>query len=188
MYMYLDLQNRPKPYCRAGIRLNTVITHIKIVVFKQKHIVVNKHYGWLAKRVFESKQKPKKSSLRFECFSSFNVLHHAASPSCHTILFFVIQQQNTSGGLGFMSPRISSPAHPASGGSSTPSGGTPGGGGRGRGRGAKRDTSLIGETVKIVGGPFKGKCITWSDEKILKHEINIYYKAARTEHHYYVNP
>ena len=58
-----------------------------------------------------------------------------------------------------MSPRISSPAHPASGGSSTPSGGTPGGG-RGRGRGAKRDTSLIGETVKIVGGPFKGKCIT----------------------------
>ena len=87
-----------------------------------------------------------------------------------------------------MSPRISSPAHPASGGSSTPSGGTPGGGGRGRGRGAKRDTSLIGETVKIVGGPFKGKCITWSDEKILKHEINIYYQAARTEHHYYVNP
>ena len=76
-----------------------------------------------------------------------------------------------------MSPRISSPAHPASGGSSTPSGGTPGGGGRGRGRGAKRDTSLIGETVKIVGGPFKGKCITWSNEKILEHEINIYYQV-----------
>lgn len=55
-----------------------------------------------------------------------------------------------------MSPRISSPAHPSGGGSGTPSGGTPGGG-RGRGRGAKRDTSLIGQTVKIVGGPFKGE-------------------------------
>lgn len=48
-----------------------------------------------------------------------------------------------------MSPRISSPAHPGGG------GGTPAG--RGRGRGAKRDMSLIGQTVKIVGGPFKGR-------------------------------
>lgn len=53
-----------------------------------------------------------------------------------------------------MSPRISSPAHPGSGGGGG-GGGTPGGG-RGRGRGAKRDNSLIGKTVKIIGGPFKG--------------------------------
>lgn len=62
-------------------------------------------------------------------------------------------QQQSSVGLGYMSPRISSPAHPSggvAGGGSTP------GGGRGRGRGPKRDTSLIGQTVKIVGGPFKG--------------------------------
>ncbi|XP_067948038.1 transcription elongation factor SPT5-like [Watersipora subatra] len=61
-------------------------------------------------------------------------------------------RQTSVGGLGYMSPRISSPAHPGSG-SATPTGE---GRGRGRGRGAKRDTSLIGQTVKIVGGPFKG--------------------------------
>ena len=49
---------------------------------------------------------------------------------------------------GFMSPRISSPAHPASGGA------TPG---RGRGGGGmKRDREMIGQTVRIVQGPFKG--------------------------------
>lgn len=65
------------------------------------------------------------------------------------------QQTTGSTGLGYMSPRISSPAHPSSGGS-TPGGGGAGRGG-GRGRGVKRDTSLIGKTVKIVGGPFKGR-------------------------------
>lgn len=73
-------------------------------------------------------------------------------------MFFIyrFQQQTTGMGLGYMSPRISSPAHPASGGGV--GGLSPaGGGGRGRGRGAKRDTSLIGQTVKIVGGPFKGR-------------------------------
>ena len=48
-----------------------------------------------------------------------------------------------------MSPRISSPAHPSSGGV------TPG---RGRGRGDfnRRDKSLIGQTVRIIHGPYKG--------------------------------
>ncbi len=47
-----------------------------------------------------------------------------------------------------MSPRLSSPAHPSSG----------GGGGAGRGRGApnRRDKELIGQTVRIVQGPYKG--------------------------------
>ena len=50
---------------------------------------------------------------------------------------------------GFMSPRISSPAHPQSGGA------TPG---RGRGGvGMKRDREMIGQTVRIIQGPFKGK-------------------------------
>lgn len=57
---------------------------------------------------------------------------------------------------GYMSPRISSP-HPnvADGG-----GGGGGGGGRGRGRGGvRRDYHLLGRTVKITGGPYKGKDI-----------------------------
>ena len=50
---------------------------------------------------------------------------------------------------GFMSPRISSPAHPSSGGGSAPA--------MGRGRGVtKRDNELIGQTVRIIQGPFKG--------------------------------
>ena len=51
-----------------------------------------------------------------------------------------------------MSPRLSSPAHPGAGGA------TPGRG-RGRGRGdhkVDRDTSLIGKTVRIIQGPYKG--------------------------------
>lgn len=35
-------------------------------------------------------------------------------------------------------------------------GGRGGGGGGGRGRGNPRDTSLIGQTVRIAQGPFKG--------------------------------
>lgn len=62
-------------------------------------------------------------------------------------------------GFAPMSPRLSSPAHPGGGGV----GGAPGGGGAtpGRGRGAggglsKRDRDLIGTTVRIIQGPFKG--------------------------------
>lgn len=45
-----------------------------------------------------------------------------------------------------MSPRISSPAHPS------------GGGGRNKGRGGftRRDTEIIGKTIKITRGPYKG--------------------------------
>lgn len=54
-------------------------------------------------------------------------------------------------GLGFMSPRIQSP-HPNGGGG----GGGERGRGRGRGSGPQRDRELIGQTIKITGGPFKG--------------------------------
>ncbi|KAH3888745.1 transcription elongation factor SPT5-like [Dreissena polymorpha] len=55
---------------------------------------------------------------------------------------------------GFMSPRLASPAHPGSGGG----GGATPGRGRGGGGGAaiRRDRELIGQTVRIVQGPFKG--------------------------------
>ncbi|XP_071486255.1 transcription elongation factor SPT5-like [Diadema antillarum] len=49
-----------------------------------------------------------------------------------------------------MSPRISSPMHPSSG--PQPAGGP---GGRGRGR-VGRDRDMIGQTVRITKGPFKG--------------------------------
>ena len=65
---------------------------------------------------------------------------------------------------GFMSPRISSPAHPASGGA------TPG---RGRGGpGMKRDREMIGQTVRIVQGPFKGNIIKfrkWMFVNVMPH-------------------
>uniref|UniRef100_A0A8C1Q3W7 Transcription elongation factor SPT5 n=1 Tax=Cyprinus carpio TaxID=7962 RepID=A0A8C1Q3W7_CYPCA len=50
----------------------------------------------------------------------------------------------TVGGFAPMSPRISSPMHPGGG-----------GGGMGRGRG-RRDNDLIGQTVRISQGPYKG--------------------------------
>ena len=58
--------------------------------------------------------------------------------------------------MGFapMSPRLSSPAHPSSGGGgglSAPVGGA----GRGRGK-DRRDRDVIGQTVRIVQGPYKG--------------------------------
>nr|KAG5709174.1 hypothetical protein BaRGS_028630 [Batillaria attramentaria] len=52
------------------------------------------------------------------------------------------------GGMAPMSPRLSSPAHPSSGGAAA-------GGGRGRGM-TRRDRELIGQTVRIRQGPFKG--------------------------------
>ncbi|KAK8402706.1 hypothetical protein O3P69_000806 [Scylla paramamosain] len=65
-------------------------------------------------------------------------------------------------GMGFMSPRLSSPAH--STGSQSERGDHGGGGGgfgergrgRGRGRGAGRDRGIIGQTIKITQGPYKG--------------------------------
>ncbi|XP_076450911.1 transcription elongation factor SPT5-like isoform X2 [Babylonia areolata] len=55
------------------------------------------------------------------------------------------------GGMVPMSPRLSSPAHPSSGGG----GGAERQGGRGRGT-TRRDRELIGQTVRIRQGPFKG--------------------------------
>jgi len=57
-----------------------------------------------------------------------------------------------------MSPRLSSPMHPSSGGGGVQGGGGGGGGGRGRGRGEdRRNNGIIGQTVRIVQGPYKGK-------------------------------
>ena len=58
---------------------------------------------------------------------------------------------------GFMSPRLSSPAHPSQGGDRGRGRGGGGGGGRGRGRGGMgRDKELMGQTIKITQGPYKG--------------------------------
>lgn len=59
------------------------------------------------------------------------------------------------GSLGFMSPRIQSPMHPSSG---RGGGGHRGGrGGRGRGGGnVTRDREILGKSIKITGGPYKG--------------------------------
>lgn len=53
------------------------------------------------------------------------------------------------------SPRISSPARNDSGGSGNFGGGGGGGGGRGRGK-DQRDASIIGQTVRVKQGPYKG--------------------------------
>lgn len=54
------------------------------------------------------------------------------------------------GGLGFMSPRIQSPMHPSGGRGAK-------GGGRGRGGfRVTRDREILGKTIKISGGPYKG--------------------------------
>uniref|UniRef100_A0A8C2WUV4 Transcription elongation factor SPT5 n=1 Tax=Cyclopterus lumpus TaxID=8103 RepID=A0A8C2WUV4_CYCLU len=58
----------------------------------------------------------------------------------------------TVGGFAPMSPRISSPMHHGGG----RGGGGGGGGGMGRGRG-RRDNELIGQTVRISQGPYKGR-------------------------------
>lgn len=66
--------------------------------------------------------------------------------------------QNPSNGLGamgvfgFMSPRIQSPMHPSGG-----RGGRGGARGRGAGRGGiSRDREILGKSIKITGGPYKG--------------------------------
>lgn len=61
-------------------------------------------------------------------------------------------------GFGYMSPRISSPVQSTGGGRGRGGGGG-GGGGRGGSGGAGsvgRDRDLIGKTVKITQGPYKG--------------------------------
>ena len=57
---------------------------------------------------------------------------------------------------GFQSPRLASPSPHRGGGGGRGRGGR-GGGGGGGGRFNTRDTSLIGKTVKIIQGPYKGK-------------------------------
>lgn len=59
---------------------------------------------------------------------------------------------------GFMSPRISSPAHPSSGGGGAAGGGGGGGprGGFQRGGRDRSDLELIGKTIKITQGHYKG--------------------------------
>uniref|UniRef100_G3TQX0 Transcription elongation factor SPT5 n=1 Tax=Loxodonta africana TaxID=9785 RepID=G3TQX0_LOXAF len=62
----------------------------------------------------------------------------------------------TVGGFAPMSPRISSPMHPSAGGQRGGFG-SPGGGGGGMSRGrGRRDNELIGQTVRISQGPYKG--------------------------------
>ena len=57
------------------------------------------------------------------------------------------------GVFGFMSPQIQSPMHPSGRGR----GGFRGFGGRGGGRGGvSRDREILGKTIKITGGPYKG--------------------------------
>ena len=69
-------------------------------------------------------------------------------------MYLLQQQTGTSAISGFvpMSPRLSSPSHPGSGGQSPARSG-----GRGRGRGGvQRDTKLLGQTVRIIQGHYKG--------------------------------
>lgn len=55
------------------------------------------------------------------------------------------------------SPRLNSPMHPSAGGGRSGSGFISGGGGGGMGRGrGRRDSELIGQTIKITHGPYKG--------------------------------
>ena len=58
-----------------------------------------------------------------------------------------------------MSPRITSPAHPSGGGDMGGGGrGGGGGGGQGRGAGNRMYRELIGQTVRIIKGSYKGTC------------------------------
>lgn len=61
-------------------------------------------------------------------------------------------------GSGLMSPRIHSPMHPSSGRGGGRGGQSPRGGGRGGfGRGGiSRDREILGKSIKITGGPYKG--------------------------------
>lgn len=61
------------------------------------------------------------------------------------------------GVFGFMSPQIQSPMHPSGGrGGRGGFGGGRGGFGRGGRSGISRDREILGKTIKITGGPYKG--------------------------------
>ena len=76
----------------------------------------------------------------------------------YNVCVMLLQQNASTPVLGYMSPRISSPAHPSSAGATPQSGG---GAGRGRGRGDRRDKELIGQTVRVTQGPYKGQFILY---------------------------
>ncbi|BET00579.1 Transcription elongation factor [Nesidiocoris tenuis] len=63
---------------------------------------------------------------------------------------------------GFMSPRISSPMHPSGGGGR---GGRGGRGGAGGGMGGRRERELVGKTIRISSGPYKGSIGIVKDAK-----------------------
>lgn len=74
-------------------------------------------------------------------------------------MLITIQQAITAPQNGFASPQITSPRHtPGSpfGAGSGGSGGGRGGGAGGRFGGVRRDRDLIGQTIRITGGPYKG--------------------------------
>ncbi|KAI1289197.1 Transcription elongation factor SPT5 [Halotydeus destructor] len=88
-------------------------------------------------------------------------------------------QTNNSPNLGYMSPRMASPRHPSQGGAGGGGGG--GGGGRGGGSGGgprggrdRSDLDMIGKTIKITRGTYKGHI------GIVKDAIG---KTARVELH-----
>ncbi|XP_001844481.2 transcription elongation factor SPT5 [Culex quinquefasciatus] len=58
------------------------------------------------------------------------------------------------GQFGFMSPRIHSPMHPSGGRGGARGGGR--GGGRGGANRVSRDKEILGKSIKITGGPYKG--------------------------------
>ena len=83
-----------------------------------------------------------------------NRLNKCRSLTVPLFMYLLQQQTGTSAISGFvpMSPRLSSPSHPGSGGQSPARSG-----GRGRGRGGvQRDTKLLGQTVRIIQGHYKG--------------------------------
>lgn len=60
------------------------------------------------------------------------------------------------GVFGFMSPQIQSPMHPSGGRGRGGFNRGFGGGGRGGRSGVSRDREILGKTIKITGGPYKG--------------------------------
>ena len=82
-------------------------------------------------------------------------------------------------GLGLMSPRLSSPGHSIAGSPSAAadrSFGERGQRGRGRGRGMGRDRGIIGQTIKITQGPYKGIFCICFIKNFFFHKFIIFYK------------
>lgn len=103
------------------------------------------------------------------CRHVFNLVICCTPVTCCSLA--LVQTASVGGGGMFvpMSPRLSSPAHPSSGGGVGGGGGgmgggcnaTPDGGGRGRGRGMpdRRDREMIEQTVRIIQEPYKGSLL-----------------------------